>query len=262
LIRRRTGRRSQKRLGAQYASTAQPIRFSLVPAIGRWQPVFSRLIAAILLLLLGWATYAIFASPSFYVYGAQVQGNTAVTADEVYAASGLEGLSAFWVDPVVIAERVQTLPNVRSAHVTVRLPAHVTIAVEERVAEFVWQTGETRWWVDAQGTVVPPRAVLSDTLTIIDVNAQPLSPGQALDPSIIEAALSLRHLLPELRVMHYSRATGISFTTVEGWPVLLGDAYNMDAKLTILVALRKDMLARGVVPEFIDVRFVERPFYK
>ncbi len=36
----------------------------------------------------------------------------------------------------------------------------------------------------------------------------------------------------------------------------------MDAKLTILVALRKDLLARNVAPEFIDVRFVERPYYK
>jgi len=36
----------------------------------------------------------------------------------------------------------------------------------------------------------------------------------------------------------------------------------MDAKLTVLVALRKDLLARGVSPEFIDVRFVERPFYR
>jgi hypothetical protein len=36
----------------------------------------------------------------------------------------------------------------------------------------------------------------------------------------------------------------------------------MDAKLTILVALRNDLLARGASPGFIDVRFVEKPFYR
>jgi cell division septal protein FtsQ len=262
LIRRRTGRRSQKRLGVQYPSAAQQIRFSLAPAAQHWQMFASRLVAALLLVLLGWVVYTLFTSANFYVYGAQVQGNTAATAEEVYAASGLEGLSVFWVDPAAIAERVQTLPNVKSAHVKVRLPAQVIIAVEERVPELVWQTGEARWWVDAEGTILAPRAVLSDTLTIVDSDAQPLSPGQTLDLSIIEAAHSLRRLLPELRVMHYSHATGISFKTVEDWSVFLGDAQNMDAKLTILVALRKDLLARGVVPEFIDVRFVERPFYK
>ena len=262
MIRRRTSRRSQKRLGAQYASTAQPIRFSLAPAAGRWGALVSRLISALLLALLGWATYIIFASPNFYVYGIQVQGNTTVTNDEVYAASDLEGLSVFWVNPATVAERVQTLPNVKAAHVTVRLPAQVTITVEERAPELVWQTGETRWWVDAEGAILSPRAVLSDTLTIVDVDAQPLSPGQTLDLSILEAASSLRRLLPELRVMHYSHATGISFRTVEGWPVYMGDAHNMDAKLTILVALRKELLARGITPEFIDVRFVERPFYE
>ena len=78
----------------------------------------------------------------------------------------------------------------------------------------------------------------------------------------METAQSLRRLLPELPVMNYSRATGVSFTTGEGWPVYLGDGRDMDAKLTILVNLRKDLMARGVTPEFIDVRFVERPFYE
>jgi cell division septal protein FtsQ len=262
VARRRSGRRSQRRLGNEYHSTARRVRFSLAPAASRWQVGISRLIAALLLALLAWATYAIFDSPNFYVYGAEVRGNVAVTPEEVYATTGLEGLSVFWVDPAAIASRVETLPNVRSAQVKVRLPARVIISIEERTPELVWQTGDVRWWVDAEGIIVPPHADLRDALTIIDTDAQPVSPGQVLDPSILEAAHSLRRLLPELPVLHYSRTTGISFTTGEGWPVYLGDGHDMDAKLTILVNLRQDLLARGVKPEFIDVRFVEKPFYK
>ena len=259
---RRSGRRSQRRLGTQYHSSARPIRFILAPVIGPWQAYGSRLAAALLLAALGWAAYAVFTSSSFYVHGAEVQGNAVVTPEEVYAASQLDGLSVFWVNADATAEKVKALPNVKSARVEVRLPAYVTIIVEERTPELMWQTGSARWWIDAEGTVVPPRGDLSSPLTIIDMDAQPVSAGQRLDPSILAAARSLRRLLPELPEMHYSRATGISFTTREGWPVHLGDGQNMDAKLTVLVALRKDLLARKVSPEFIDVRFVERPFFK
>ncbi len=262
MARRRTSRRSQRRLGTQYHSTARRVRFSLAPIAGRWQAPGSRLLAVLLLVTLGWAIYAIFDSPNFYVYGAEVQGNVAVTPGEVYAASGLEGMSVFWVDPAAVATRLEALPNVKTAQIKVRLPAHVIINIEERTPELIWQTGDARWWVDAEGVIVPPRSDLPDTLTIIDTDAEPVSAGQSLDPSILDAARALRRLLPELPVMHYSHTKGMSFTTREGWPIYLGDAQDMEAKLTILVALRKELLARGVSPEFIDVRFVERPFYK
>jgi cell division protein FtsQ len=238
------------------------VRFVLTPAPGRWQTLVSRLVAATLLAFSGWVIYAVFNSSNFYVYDIQVRGNAAVTSEEVYSTSDLEGLSTFWVDPVAVATRVETLPNVRSARVKVRLPARVIVTVEERTPVILWQTGEANWWVDAEGVIFPPRADLSDALKIIDTDAEPVSPGEELDPSIIETAQSLRRLLPELPVMNYSRATGVSFTTGEGWPVYLGDGRDMDAKLTILVNLRKDLMTRGVTPEFIDVRFVERPFYK
>jgi cell division protein FtsQ len=238
------------------------VRFVLTPAPGRWQTLVSRLVAATLLAFSGWVIYAVFNSSNFYVYDIQVRGNAAVTSEEVYSTSDLEGLSTFWVDPVAVATRVETLPNVRSARVKVRLPARVIVTVEERTPVILWQTGEANWWVDAEGVIFPPRADLSDALKIIDTDAERVSPGEELDPSIIETAQSLRRLLPELPVMNYSRATGVSFTTGEGWPVYLGDGRDMDAKLTILVNLRKDLMTRGVTPEFIDVRFVERPFYK
>lgn len=262
MARRRTGRRSQRRLGTQYNSTARRVRLSLAPVSRRWQAIGSRLAAVLLLVILGWATYAIFDSPNFYVYGIEVEGNSAVTPQEIYAATKLEGISIFWVNPKTIAGRVESLPNVKSARIKTRLPARVSITVEERSPELVWQTGESVWWVDAEGTVVPPRADISGALIIIDTDAQPVSPGQKLDSSILEAAYSLRRLLPELSVMHYSRVTGVSFKTREGWPVYLGDGKDMDAKLTILVTLRKELLTRGVAPEFIDVRFVEKPFYR
>jgi len=262
VARRRNGRRSQRRLGVEYPSSARRVRFALAPVPGRWQAAVSRLVAVLVLAFAAWLIYAIFNSSNFYVYGIEVHGNSTVTTEEVYSTSELEGLSVFWVDPPAVARRVETLPNVRLAQVKVRLPARVVVTVKERRPVISWQTGDAQWSVDAEGVVLPPRADLSNALTIIDTDAKPVSPGETLDPSIIQTAQSLRRLLPELPVMNYSRTTGISFTTGEGWPVYLGDGHHMDAKLTILVNLRKDLMARGVTPEFIDVRFIERPFYK
>jgi cell division septal protein FtsQ len=262
VTRRRTGRRSQRRLGTQYHTSAKHVRLSLTPAVNRWQGLGSRFITTLLLVILGWAIYAVFDSPNFYVFAAEIQGNTAITPNEIYAVSDIEGMSAFWINPHDVEARIESLAGIKSAQVKIRLPARVIIKVEERSPELIWQTGDARWWIDAEGTVVPPRGDLPGALTIIDSDAQPVAPGQQLDPQILAATHSLHRLLPELPVMNYSRSTGLSFTTAEGWPVYLGDGKNMDAKLTILVALRKELLAKGVSPQFIDVRFVERPFYK
>ena len=262
MARRRNSRRSERRLGRQYPSSVQRVRFALAPLPGRWQAGASRLAAALLLMFAAWVIYAIFNSSNFYVYGINVQGNVTITNEEVYSTSGLEGLSIFWVNPAAVARQVETLSSVKSARVKVRLPARVTVTVQERTPVILWQTGDAQWWADIEGVIFPPRADLSNALTIIDADAQPVSPGETLDPAIIQTAQSLRQLLPELPEMNYSRATGISFTTGEGWPVYLGDGQDMDAKLTILVNLRKDLISRGITPDFIDVRYIERPFYK
>jgi len=151
---------------------------------------------------------------------------------------------------------------VRSAQVVTQLPAHVWITIEESAQAIVWRTGDAEWWVDADGVIVPPRAELPDALTIIDTDAQPVWPGQRVAAPVLDAVRALRHWLPDLTVMDYSHSKGIGFHTQEGWSIFVGDETAMDTKLTILVALRKQLLAQGVTPQFIDVRYVDRPFYQ
>ena len=258
--RRGNGRRSQRRLGRQYHTSAQSLSLRTVPAFELVR--VSRLVVVVLIVLLGWAIYSVFNSSTFYVYGVEVRGNAAVTPEEVYAASGLEGMSIFWVDKDAVSDQVETLPNVKSARVRVRLPASVTILLEERAPSLVWRSGDSHWWVDAGGTVVPPLADLTDVLTVVDTDGRSLVDGDQLDASVLAAVRELQHFLPELSVMYYSDTTGIGFKTPEGWPVYLGDARDMEFKLTVLVPLRKFLLDQGITPEFVNVQFPERPFYR
>jgi cell division septal protein FtsQ len=261
LGRSRDGRRSQRRLGKQVHATTSFFGFPFVTAMGTRHA--SRLMAGVLVALAGWGLYALFFSSGFYVYSAEVQGNVVLSPAEIFAASGLEGTNIFWVDPDAVARKLtSTLPNVKSAHVATQLPSHVRITVEENAPAMVWRTGDAQWWVDADGIVVPPRAELSDALTIVDTDAQPVRSGQRVAASVLAAVRELRHWLPELSAMEYSHTKGIGFHTQEGWPIFVGDERDMDTKLTILVALRKQLLADGITPQFVDVRFVERPYYQ
>ena len=155
------------------------------------------------------------------------------------------------------------LPNVKEASASIALPAQVVIEVVERRPQLVWQTGETLWWVDEEGTIVPPKADIDDEMfRIIDEDRQPLEVGYQLEPSIIKGAQALRILAPNLSVVRYTRAQGLIVATPEGWPVYLGDGSNMRAKLVVLSAILPEVREAETDPAYIDLRNPLRPVYK
>ena len=96
---------------------------------------------------------------------------------------------------------------------------------------------------------------------MIDTDGQLVSPGQQVPSPVMEAALALHELVPDLSAMYYGRATGISFKTPEGWLVRVGDSHAMKAKLMVAAALRNQLLEQGASPQGIDVRYPDTPFY-
>ncbi|MDW8072306.1 MAG: FtsQ-type POTRA domain-containing protein, partial [Anaerolineae bacterium] len=203
--------------------------------------------------------YSLFSSPMFYVSQPEVRGNMLTSLSEIYQATGVEDISIFWVDSEIVKERLEALPYVKRAEVQVKLPAQVTITIQERIPHLVWRSisDDTEWWIDTEGTVLEPRGVLEGALVVHDEGAQPLvrEAGQKLSPSVLASIRALHALLPDLREMTYETSRGIGFRTGEGWPVYLGDAHQMEFKLAILKELRRYMIEKGVTPHYIDVRF-------
>jgi cell division protein FtsQ len=185
-----------------------------------------------------------------------------VTSQEIYAASGVDSQSVFWVSATEVANRVMALPNIKTAAVTVSLPAAVAIKVVERQPELLWQTGDVVWWIDQEGTVVPPKEEMADMLRIIDDDHQPLEPGHRIDPSIVRGARRLRLFAPDVSLIRYSRANGLTVATPEGWPVYLGDGEEIRAKLVVLTEVVADLKARNVAPSYIDMRDPLRPVFQ
>ena len=227
-----------------------------------WKLRGFRIVGVFVLAVLIWSLYTLFSTPVFFVYGAEIRGNEALSKQEIYKASQIEHQSVFWVNPRKVAQRVSSLPNVKSASVTVALPAQVKIDVVERRPELLWQTGQDVWWIDQEGTVVPPRTDVEGMLKIIDDDIQPLEAGYKINETVIKGAQALRLLAPNVSVIRHTRALGLIVSTPEEWPVYLGDGSQMRAKLMVLSALLPDLREEEDPPLYIDLRDPQRPVYK
>jgi cell division septal protein FtsQ len=264
MLRARSKRRSQRRLGTTYQSYADAYNGVIGTVQVQRLPAFdggrlSKLLAGVLLAFLAWLFYSLFSSPSFYVSQVEVHGNTLTSVSEIYLATELEGMNVFWVNPELVKERIEALPYVKRAEVQVALPSQVIVTVEERLPQLVWRSrGNNKiWWIDTEGVVLEPRGILEGAVVVNDENTPPLAlgAGQRLAPSILASIRALHALLPDLREMTYETNWGIGFRTGEGWPVYLGDEHQMALKLAILKALRRQMIEQKATPHYIDLRF-------
>ena len=208
-----------------------------------------------------WVLYTLFTAASFFVYGAEIRGNVAVSAREIYLAGDIDSQSIFWLNPVMIEQKIEALPNIKSATVSVALPAQVEIVVTERRPQLLWQSGDTVWWVDEEGTVVPPKAEVEDMLKIIDDDRQALEVGYQIAPELVKAAQTLRILAPDVRVVRHARAKGLIVSTPEGWPVFLGSGSDMKSKLVVLSSLLPTLRENERPPSYIDLRDPLQPVY-
>jgi len=262
---RRRRRRSELRLGAQainYKTTAVRPPALSTPVLKFWQQRGAKISGGLVLLLLLWGFYKLFAAPSFYVYGAEIAGNSAVSALEIYAVSGVDSQSIFWINPAEVEKKITALPNIKSADVSVALPARVSIQVVERRPQLLWQVGNKVWWVDEEGIIVPPRSNVENMLRIIDDDRTPVEVGYQIDPTIIKGAQALRILAPDVNVIRHTRALGLIVAAPEGWPVYLGDGSQMRAKLIVLSKLLTELREKNIAPTYIDLRNPLRPVYR
>ncbi len=264
-LKKRRRRRSELRLGTQkinYQTEASRPALVFAPALKFWKARGTKVVGLSALVMLVWTFYSLFSTPFFFVYEATIHGNATLSTREIYAVSGVDSQSVFWLDPVKVTDRILTLPNIKSASVSVTLPARVTIKVVERRPELLWQSGETTWWIDQEGTVVPPKGNINGMLRIIDDDRQALEAGYQIDPTLVEGAQMLRILAPDVSVIRYSRSQGLTVATPEGWPIYLGDGSEIKAKLVVLTRVLADLKERNIIPAYINLGNPLRPVFK
>ncbi|MGH2513468.1 MAG: cell division protein FtsQ/DivIB, partial [Candidatus Limnocylindrales bacterium] len=100
-----------------------------------------------------------------------------------------------------LAGRLDNLPAVRSATVSVDLPNTIAVRLDERRPILVWQVAGARFLVDATGVafvqLAEGAATPSGLPTISDARAGPgLGLGDSIDPVTFDAATRLGSLTP------------------------------------------------------------------
>ena len=224
----------------------------------------SRLIAGGLLAVVAAAALWLSLDASFYITRMRVSGNSRTPASEIAQGTGLVGLHIFWAN---MAEAERTLlhnaPSLKSAQITCQLPAVCAITVEERLPVIAWKYGGAVTWIDADSVTFAARqtAEALDVITIEAVQGPALFPGRQADPKVVQAALAVAQLLPEVKIYRYSGARGLEFTDPRGFPVYLGLGEDMADRVMVWQALRDDLNARGIQPTYVDIRYPLAPFY-
>ncbi len=257
---KRKAKRSSKARRDHAYETAKPqVKLSPRPLVGLWQVRGSTVLSVLLLVALALLTSQFFTTHRFYVYEAEVQGNQFVDQSEIYNASGLHEMSIFWIKPEQAEAAISSLPGVKEARVTCRLPNRVRIEVVERRTLIIWQRGEERRGVDELGAILSLEGELEGMLLIHDLTADSFEVGDRIDPEVVTSALELWQALPTA-ALQYSEDKGLSFEQW-GYPIYFGTG-DVAEKMAILNALLRDLSFEGIQPEFIDLRFKESPFYR
>jgi len=237
-----------------------PAGFSLpLPTLPRvnvgWRAMSITLVA-LLSVLLG----RMLTDPGMYIKGVKLGGAALVPGQEIYAASGIAGQHIFWVDPLDVQRKVSAVPGIAAAAVSIDWPATVTIVVTERIPVVSWTEGSQKSWVDADGNKFTARTDLPGLLPIT-VDDAASSTYKTVPPAAVEGALQLQQLRPNIELLHYDSAHGLSYEDGRGWRGYFGVGTDMVQKLTVYEKLVSDLVARGVQPKTISVESYQAPFY-
>jgi hypothetical protein len=197
----------------------------------------------------------------FYVYHADVVGAVRVSRDEIFEASGLAGLHILWARPAEIERRIlEALPTVESAQVQCNLPAKCAIVIVERQPRMKWDEDGLVWWIDADGVIFHAQDTLPGGWTIR--GPLPRDEDGRLDERVRVALAELWATGKDVASeFEYVPERGLVFTDERGWRVILGQRPGMARRLQVLERLTADLEARGVVPQYVDVRFADAPYY-
>lgn len=222
--------------------------------------VIALALAGVMMALLVW----FFVDERFYVYAVEVRGNSLVSADEVYQASGLQAMSIFYIDRQKVAQNIaRHVPSVRRVYVQCQLPDQVSIHVNEEDVQYIWRVSDTSFLVDAEGRILKADDGAHVGLVVVqDLDNKPVQPGGQVDRVALNAAGRLHGLLPEVQVFEYSTARGVSLSDARGWRVYFGDDQRLAEKVATLQALLYKLEQEHKTAKMIDLRFEGSPCYQ
>ena len=188
------------------------------------------------------------AQPGFRPKHVEVIGTSHLTAAQVNAALDLPGdRNIFFLNEAELAQRLQALPWVRSARVSLALPDRVSVKVTEWRPSAVLQVGEATYYLNDTGEVLDPAAEAGSLPVINRPDFGPVRDGRlAVSSDLLPMLLQLRAGFAtafKISVMSFQldRHEVLKAQTDRGWPIIFGQMVTSDDRATLepkLAALR------------------------
>jgi len=190
------------------------------------------------------------AQPAFRPQHVQVSGLRHLTAAQIRSALSLPpDRNIFFLSQAELAQRVQALPWVRSAAVSLALPDRVSVAVTEWRPSAVLQVGETTYYVNDLGVVLDPAAEAGGLPVINRPDFGQARAGQhAVGGDLLPMLLQVRSgfaaaFKVSLMSFQLDRREVLSAQTDRGWSIIFGqmvtsaDRASLEPKLAALRSL-------------------------
>jgi cell division protein FtsQ len=192
-----------------------------------------------------------------------VSGNDLVPTEEVMSHVDAQGTNIFQARRGRLVRMIRTVPGVRDADVQIRFPDQIHIVVRERTPVAIWDTGGRRMLVDADGYAL--RVGDADLPVIVVRDAPRPEPGDRVDPEAVQIAQELAPRLSALGLgdaqLDYRPATGVTLVT-SSRRVAIGFADHLEAKMDAYRTIRDHLNQTQTAAELVDVRFLDRPYFR
>jgi cell division septal protein FtsQ len=222
-------------------------------------------LAAILILACGaWTARETAASPLVLVGAIAIGGNDLVADNEILGGLDVEGVNVFTVRTSRLESILKTDPAIDGAQVRARLPGKIEVQVEEREPVVVW-VAQRPVLADDAGLTLRDGSRL-DLPIIYAPDAPVVEVGSRVDADAVRMARVLAKALDAMGVraprLEYRATSGMTVIPADSPRIALGFAEDIDAKLAAYAAIKTHLEQTKTPASLIDVRFLERPYFR
>jgi len=208
--------------------------------------------------------YVVVTRPEFRVRAITVSGNHLVDRRDVIAAAAIPFDANVWtLDTHAIAQRIEAIPFVSTAHIHRHLPADVELAITERNAAACIAAPDVTVTIDAQRRVLAATC-LSPDLPRFDLTLESRpKPGDFVDDGEVGRAQRDLGIFEAagfpIRTIGFDRFGSLDATTATGLRLRCGDDADLASKVRLIEPILEATKKRLQRVEAIDLRAPATP---
>jgi len=227
--------------------------------------LLAKLAAGVVLIAGFGAASQIVSGSQFRIAEVVVTGNELVAAEDIAATINAGGINAFAVRGRRLERILQADPAIENVVVRTRLPDRVEVMIHERAPAIVWEATGRTLLADARGVALRDGA--RDDLPVVHAPDGPApDTGGRVDPDAVRMAQSLAPRMEAEGLgggqIEYRPSTGATIILPDSVRVALGSPDDLEDKLAAYRAIRGYLDQNRMHAQFIDVRFLERPYFR